>query len=171
MVFVIWILDSLPKGQWYGKRFHVMGGSCYRSPERLASHGPLTRYAKLRDVHAPGMPGTFSRQAWISDPDIHQGTCIKACMLGSLTNGSLWNWWRGKRFRYSGRMRNSQIYVSGKRPIIASVTLCAHKELITTWWYRWQNFNTVKNIEYWLRQLDLRICWILACNNRRDIIF
>ena len=131
MVFVIWIMDSLTKGQWYGKRFLVMGGSCYWSPGRLANYGALTRYAKLRAVHAPGMPGTFSRPAWISNSDMHQVTCIKACMLGSLTSGFLWSWWRGKRFRHSGRMRSPQIYVSGKRPIIASVTLYVHKELIT----------------------------------------
>ena len=27
---------------------------------KVSSHGPLTRYKKLRVAHAPGMPGTFS---------------------------------------------------------------------------------------------------------------
>ena len=39
-------------------------------------HGPLTRYVKLRFVHAPGMPGTFSSPPRVSDPDMHHGTCV-----------------------------------------------------------------------------------------------
>ena len=41
----------------------------------VRSHGPLTRYLKLRVVHAPGMPGTFSLLTRLSDPDVHHGTC------------------------------------------------------------------------------------------------
>ena len=40
-----------------------------------ARHGPLDRYVKLRFVHAPGIPGTFSPPPWVSDPDMHHGTC------------------------------------------------------------------------------------------------
>ena len=52
--------------------------------------GPLTRYAKLRVAHAPGMPGTFSRhrKLLVSDPGTHHGTCLTHvpwCMSGSLT--------------------------------------------------------------------------------------
>ena len=82
--------------------------------------GPLTRYVKLRVAHAPGMPGTFSPQSRVSDPDMHHGTCVTHvpwCMPGSLTCGFLWSRWRGKRSRHSRRMRNPQFYVSGKRPI------------------------------------------------------
>ena len=53
-------------------------------------HGPLTRCAKLRVTHAPGMQGTFS------SPPIP--TCITARawrMPGSLTSGFLWSRWRG----------------------------------------------------------------------------
>ena len=32
----------------------------FESPVILNAHEPLTRYAKLRVMHAPGMPGTFS---------------------------------------------------------------------------------------------------------------
>ena len=83
-------------------------------------HEPLTRYAKLRVAHAPG---TFSLPPWVSDPDMHHGTCVKHvpwCMPGSLTSGFLWNRWRGKRSRHSQRMRNPQFCVSGKRPIVSS---------------------------------------------------
>ena len=49
----------------------------------------LLRYVKLRVVHAPGMPGTFSQPPRVSDPNMHQGTCethMPWCMPGSLTN-------------------------------------------------------------------------------------
>ena len=84
------------------------------------SHGPLTRYVKLRVAHAPGMPGTFSPSPRVSDPDMQHGTCARHvpwCMPGSPTTGFLWNQWRGKRSRHSRRMYNPQFYVSGKRPM------------------------------------------------------
>ena len=84
------------------------------------THGPLARYVKLRVGHAPGMLGTFSSPPWVSDPDMHHGTCVTHvswCMSGSLTSGFLWSRWRGKRSRHSRRMRNPQFHVSGKRPI------------------------------------------------------
>ena len=52
-------------------------------------HGRLDRYVKLRVVHAPKIPGTFSLPPWVSDPDIHHGTCVPRCMPGSLTGGFL----------------------------------------------------------------------------------
>ena len=86
--------------------------------QQMPSHGPLTRYAKLRVAHAPGMPETFSPPPRFSDPDIHNGTCVTQvpwCMPGSLTSGFLWSRWRGKRSRHSKRMCNPQFYVSDKR--------------------------------------------------------
>ena len=87
---------------------------------RYVFHGPLARYVRMRVAHAPGMSGTFSPPPLISDPDMHHGTCVTHvpwCMAGSLISGFLWSWWQGKRSRHSRRMRNSQIYVSGKRPM------------------------------------------------------
>ena len=83
-------------------------------------HGPLVRYVKSRVVHTPGMPGAFSRPPWVSDLDMHHGTCVPhvpCCMSGALTNDFLWSWWRGKRSRHSRRMHKPQVHVSGKRPI------------------------------------------------------
>ena len=83
-------------------------------------HWPLTRYAKLRVGHAPGMPGTFSPPPRVSDPDTHHGTCVThvpCCMQGSPTSGFLWSRRLGKGFRYTRCMRNPQFYVSGKRPM------------------------------------------------------
>ena len=50
-------------------------------------HGPLVRYVKLRVVHAPELPGTFSPPPRVSDPGMHHGTCethVPWCMPGSL---------------------------------------------------------------------------------------
>ena len=66
------------------------------------------------------MPGTFSPPPQVSDPDMHQDTCVThvpLCMPGSLISGFLWSPWRRKRSRHSRRMRNHQFYVSSKRPI------------------------------------------------------
>ena len=84
------------------------------------SHGHRACYVKLRIAHAPGMPGTFFPPPWVSDPDMHHGTCVthvSRCMPGSLTNGFFWSRWRGKRSRHSRRMSNPHIYVYGKRPM------------------------------------------------------
>ena len=40
------------------------------------THGPLTRYVKLRVVHAPGIPGKFSPSSRVSNTDMHHGTCV-----------------------------------------------------------------------------------------------
>ena len=84
----------------------------------MLHHGPLARYVKLRVVHAPRMPGTFSPPPRVSVPGMYHGTCatqVSWCMPGSLTSGVLWSRWRGNHSRHSQRMRNPQFYVSGKR--------------------------------------------------------
>ena len=78
------------------------------SRTRWIKHVPLVRYLKLRVRHAPGMPGTFFPPPWVSDPDIHHGTCVTHvpwCMPRSLTSGFLWSRWRGQRSRHSRCMR------------------------------------------------------------------
>ena len=94
----------------------------------IITHGPLARYVKLWVAHAPGMPGTLSPSPWVSDPDMHHGTCVTHvpwCMPGSLASSFLWNRWLGKRSRHSRRMRNPQFYVSGKRPMASEIQLRA----------------------------------------------
>ena len=71
----------------------------WKTPSQIYSrHRPLARYVKLRAAHAPGMPGTFSTSPWVSDPDMHHGTCVMhgpRCMPGTLASGFLWSrWWR-----------------------------------------------------------------------------
>ena len=58
-------------------------------------NGPLTRYAKLRVAHAPGMPGTFSPPPRVSDPDMHHSTCVTHvpwCLPGSLISSIVGSW-------------------------------------------------------------------------------
>ena len=107
----------------YFKHESSVTGISYTRTLNCKIHGPLTRYAKLRVAHAPGMPGTFSPPSLVIDPDMHHGTCLTHvpwCMSGSITSGSLWNRWRGKRSRHSRRMRNPQFCVSGKRPMTSN---------------------------------------------------
>ena len=40
-------------------------------------YGPLTRYVKLWIAQAPGMSGTFYPPLRVSDPDMHDSTCVK----------------------------------------------------------------------------------------------
>ena len=83
-------------------------------------HGSFYWCVKLRIAHAPGMPGTFSLPPRVSDPDMHHGTCVTHVPWyapGSLTSGFHWCRWRGKRSWHSRRMRNTQFYVSDKRPM------------------------------------------------------
>ena len=97
--------------------FHI---SWHRELPHETCHGPLTRYVKLRVAHAPGMPGTFFLLPLVCDPDMHHGTCVTHvpwCMPGWLACSFIWSRWRGKRSRYSRRMRNLQCYVCGKRPM------------------------------------------------------
>ena len=64
---------------------------------RILNHGPLTRYGNLRVAHATGILGTFFPPPWVSDPDMHHGTCVTHvpwCLPGSLTGGFLWSRWR-----------------------------------------------------------------------------
>ena len=59
---------------------------------------PLARYVKLRVVHAPTMPGTFSPPRRVSDPGMDHGTRVThvpCYMPRSLTSGYLWSRWRG----------------------------------------------------------------------------
>ena len=93
-----------------------------------SSNGPLTRCVKLRVAHAQGMLGTFSLPPRVKNRDMHHGTCVTHvlwCMPGSLTSGSLWGRWRGKRSRHSRRMRDPHFFLSDKRPF--DITLTSHE--------------------------------------------
>ena len=72
-------------------------------------HGALTRYAKLRVAHAPGMPGTFSLPPTSKETAGQRSRHVsrhvreaRAVMHVGIANPR----WRGKRSRYSRRMRN-----------------------------------------------------------------
>ena len=98
-------------------------------------YGPLVIYVKLRVVHAPGMPWTFSTPPGVSDPEMHHGTCMSQvpwCMPGSLISSFIWSLWPGKRSRHSRRMPNPQFYVSGKRPMTTEVSVAAVMALMNS---------------------------------------
>ena len=90
------------------------------------SHGPLTRYAKWRVVHASGMSGTFSE---LSDFKGNRQLTIPASHVlharAVMYAGIAKPWWQGKRSRHSRRMRNPQFCVSGKTPM-AHLLVHAH---------------------------------------------
>ena len=87
---------------------------------RISQCGSLTRYVKLRVEQAPGMPGTFSPPPTSKETAgyryRHASRHVRdarAVMHVGIANPR----WRGKRSRHSRRMRNTQFYVSGKRPM------------------------------------------------------
>ena len=75
---------------FYGYKLHVETLSCgimsSQIIPRINHNGPLTRYAKLRVTHAPGMlsPHRLLRKPLVSDPGMHH---VPWCMSESLTRG------------------------------------------------------------------------------------
>ena len=95
---------------------------------RVSSPLASCQIRKIVGCACAGNAGNVSPPPRVSDPDMHHGTCVTYvlwCMPGWLTIGFLWNWWWGKRSRYSWRMRNPQFYLSGKRII----SECSRSEL------------------------------------------
>ena len=87
-------------------------------------NGPLVRYVKLECRER------FLRNPVVSDLDMHRHMCVTHvpwCMPGSLPSVFLLSWWREKRFRHHLRMRNPQLYVSGKRPIPSGGPFSKHR--------------------------------------------
>ena len=65
----------------------------YRNRAGIGPMLSLVRYVKKRVAHAPGIPETFFPLLWVSDPDMHQGTCVTHVpwrMPGSLFSGFRW---------------------------------------------------------------------------------
>ena len=125
------------------------------------THGPRIRYIKLRVAHAPGMPGLLSPPQRLSDPGMHQGTCVThvpECMPGSLTRSFIWSRWREKRSRHSRRMRNPHFYLSGKRSIDA--WWCIHALV-------GENLLPEPMLSYWQMNLGKEPVW--NSNRNADI--
>ena len=96
----------LNRERWLSAKFQIVRPLANSTPVyRFPVNGSLAIYVKLRVVHVPGMPGTFPR---------HRGLAITTYITA---RAWLWSWWRGRRSRHSRRMRNLQLYVSGKRPM------------------------------------------------------
>ena len=86
----------------------------------MLNHGFLTIYAKLRVAHAPGMPGTFSlpptSKENASQRSRHASRHVRDARA-VMHVGIAIPRWRGKRSRHFRRMRKTQFYVCGKRPM------------------------------------------------------
>ena len=96
----------LNRERWLSTKFEIVRPLANSTPVyRFPDNGPLARYVKLRVVHVPGMPGTFSPPPRVSYHDIHHGTCVTLKLVA------------GKTFPTFRRMCNLQLYVSGKRPM------------------------------------------------------
>ena len=107
--------------EWQCRTSPRTGMLAARRCRKRLRYGPIVRYVKLRVMHAPGMPGTFSPPPRVSDPNMHHGTCVTHvpwCIPGLIASGSLWSRWRGKCSGHFRRMRIPQFYVSGKGPIL-----------------------------------------------------
>ena len=75
---------------------------------------------KIARCVCAGNVGNFFPPPRVCDPGMHHGTCmmhVQRCMLGLLTRGFLWSWWRKKCFWHSQRMHKPQFNVSGKKPM------------------------------------------------------
>ena len=98
---------------------------------RGSSHGPLTRYVKVRVAHTCiGNAGTFSPPPRVSV------THVPWCMPESLTSGFLWSRWLEKFSRHFRCMYNMQFGVSGKRPIIGGILLEYMRYIMVDFRYR-----------------------------------
>ena len=101
-----WVIHALTKSLRQGHDIRWLWVSC--------------QIRKVAGCACDGNTGNVSPPPRVSVPDMHHGTCVMHvpwCMQGSLTSSILWSRWRGKRSRHSRRMRNPQIYISGKRPM------------------------------------------------------
>ena len=104
----------------------------------------------------PKIPGTFSSPPPVTDPDMHHDTCethVPWCLPGSVTSGFLWSRWRAKHSRHSRRMRNTQFYASGKRPITCFLRLYVSSSTMyvlgrRTYWT--PNISAQKNVVHHL---------------------
>ena len=71
----------------------IAGGKHGATHPTLSMPWVSYQVSEIADAHAQRMPGTFSPPPWVSDADMHHGTCVRYvpwCMPGSLTCGFLW---------------------------------------------------------------------------------
>ena len=85
-------------------------------------HGPLTRYAKLRVVHAPGMPGTFSWPPTANQRSRHESRHVRHARAVTHVGIANSQWW-GKRSRHSRACptRSFAAHVYGNSPVNLNV--------------------------------------------------
>ena len=118
-------------------------------------HGPLTRCAKLRVAHAPGIPGTFSPSPTSKETAYERSRRAsrhvrhaRAMMGVKIAHPR----WRGKSSQYSRGMRNPQFYVSGKRPIL--LNSCGYIYPFPPEMLHWHWIDPVQVKESWRISLE-----------------
>ena len=127
----------MKQSAWWGTTFLQLFPDCiahWYESEPWAS----CQIRKITGCAFTGMLGTFSPQPRVSDPDMHHGTCVThvpGCMPGSLTSDFIWIQWRGNRSWHSLRMRNTQFYVSGKRPMANTCSVGQQYIWMLTRWH------------------------------------
>ena len=145
------VINHIPYKSEYGATQHVIN--------QRGSYGSLTRYVKLQVAHAPGIPGAFSPAAdfkgnrYLAIPACITArasrTCRDACRdrLPAVA---------GKTFPAFPAHAHPQFYVSGKRPMAASLnkqipnTTCSCLGFL--WWcFSWPKFSqTLFEVRAWI---------------------
>ena len=148
--FINALCDGLPSSRKYG---------CNRNEKFLWPLRPLVmglfpdtlnRGLRMRRECRERFPRhRFQRKPVGSGPGMHHGTCVTHvpwCMSGSLNRGG-----GGKRSPHSRRMRNSQFYISGKRPIekLWSVLLDRPESSCRKWFSQTNWSMCCKNNDHW----------------------
>ena len=103
LCYIISLMLLMPKLKWFGRsKYH----SCRCRNRYVPSPSTAVVWAscQIRTIAGcacAGNAANVSPLPWVSDPDMHHGTCVTHvpwCMPGSLTSGFLWSWWRKKTF-------------------------------------------------------------------------
>ena len=119
----LWDLPVFNRAATLALRWMCRSGWCVKDCASIKFHTAgyehLARYVKLRFVHAPGMPGTFSPQLRVSYPD------MPWCMPGSLTSGFLLSRWWGINYPFSQHNIHSMLsYTTFYPQLIRFFRLC-----------------------------------------------
>ena len=112
------IVTTFSPWQGYGCVLHLLQPFIERYSETCIIPWASYQIRKIAGCACAGNAGNVFPAPQVSAPEMHHVTHMPWCMPGSRTRGFLWIRWRGKHSRHSWRMRNSQFYVSGKRPIV-----------------------------------------------------
>ena len=127
------------------------------------------------------MLGMFSPPPWVSDPDMHNNTCMTHmpwCMPGSLTNGFLWSWWREnipgipsvcatRNFTY---LHYCDIIMGTMASQITSLTIVYSTDSLVTGEFPAQRASNAENVSIWWRHHVVIGPWAEGRGGRRHLM-